>query len=543
MYRSVSGSIQKENSVEQDVDVSYWTDTTEGSTFESDKIKWWTETLLSDSTSVLNPCAGKVELDTPGETLRVDLKEENNADLHIDFRDLLDHVEEESFDAIVYDPPYSWYQAKHKYNIPLEEGEFYYYDEAIKRLFDKLLKPGGIFIQFGYTTEAMPIEFGYKYTALGIFNKLGGQNDYFGVAARKPYQHSGKTDPVHTCNQILQNDNAELINGGNISTGGNGGSPINVVYRQEHDKDYTETLTNEVGRWITNGDRVLHIYDTERRIKETTSKWTTCKYDLGEKTENGSTEADFCLKPWNIGAKFATGIFDVVILDLPYSAWQEKIKTPYEQATSGSDKTHVNTAIKRSITDLVSSNNGEVIQVSRTATTMSGNDYNYIREGVTVLQHHEKDTDRFIAVDRKDHDNLELAGLGEGDLDSEKQRKYGIPDTTDRKSRTDFKPYHHSETCIHCGNSTHHHMATYVWCPDCGAAAGEMCRREDGTLRHPTGPDHSITTDDICDERIENCNRIHDGSCNGKQKTHLKEPSDEDRKKKNKTDQATFTGF
>lgn len=92
----------------------YYSDTTEGSTFESPKLRQWTESYLEEADRVLNPCAGNARLDVDGEVLRVDVNEDADADLHIDFRNLLEHADPESFDAIVYDPPYSYNQAKRK---------------------------------------------------------------------------------------------------------------------------------------------------------------------------------------------------------------------------------------------------------------------------------------------------------------------------------------------------------------------------------------------------------------------------------------------
>jgi len=511
---------------DQNPEITYWTDTTEGSTFESDKLRWWTESKLGGVDQMLNPCAGEVALNVDGETLRVDINEDANADLHIDFRNLLEHVEENSFDAIVYDPPYTWNQAVNKYGLDIDPDGFYFYDDEIKVLFDTLLAPGGTFIQFGYSTDVMPDRLGYETTAIGIFNKLGCQNDYFGVAAQKPVGSQQPEQPFKISKRTLPNEEANKIEAGDISTGGNGGQEINTVYKKSGtDTDYKSELSILANEWTEYDDRVLHIYEEEPRIERHTDEWTTCAY-YSPDLQNGVTEetADIVETPWNIGSRFATGVFDVVILDLPYSAWQQNIRTPHEQASEGSDKTHVDTAIKRSITDIVKGKTGKVIQIGRTATTMSGDDYNYSRTGVGILQHPSKNTDRIISVDTKGHENLEVAGLGEGEVDGEYSFNRGAPNITDKRNRTDHPVSHYATFCVHCGNSFFHHPAAYLWCPDCNATEGDMCRSEDGSFNYPSGPHHSITLDDVCDARIEQFKQYHDGSCNNKDRTHLTSP-------------------
>jgi len=509
--------------------VRWWTGRTKGPTFSSAKVRWWVELFLQDAENILNPCAGPTRLDVDGDVLRVDVSEDNgDADLYIDFRELLEggYVKPASYDAIVYDPPYSAHQARKKYGIDIEDDEFYFYSEAVMELFDTLLAPGGLFIQFGYTTETMPASAGYDRLAISVFNKCGCQNDYLGVVDRKPTGTPQPTGALTLRDSILPNQGSENIDNDQITVDGNGGEVVDAVYhRSEAGSNFCNELSTVAGNWINPGDRVLHIYENEPRINVQTDEWTTCAYrspDLNTGKED--VYADVIETPWNIGARFGTGVFDVVILDLPYTAWQTNIRTPHAQASEGSDFTHTDTAIKRSITDLVNGDGGRVVQVGRTATLMSSHEYHYVRQGIGVIRHPEQDQDRIVVVDEKRHENLEVAGLGDGEVDGEYQNPNGAPGITSKNNRTNHLPSLNSNFCVHCGNSYYHHPAGYVDCPDCNAHRNSLCQSADGVIRHPTGPDHSLVARDVCDGRLEKAREWHNGRCNNKNKSYIKAP-------------------
>ena len=506
----------------------WWTGRTRGPTFASDKVRWWTEKQLEGAESILNPCAGPTRLSVDGDVLRVEVDEENgDADIYADFRNLLQdgHVEPESYDAIVYDPPYSLHQCNHKYQLSLDR--YYFHDRFVKELFDQLLKPGGTFIQFGYTSETMPIEFGYEFQSLSIFNKTGCQNDYLGVAVTKPTGEPQPVAPFSLHEEVLPNQGAEHIKNENVTVDGNAGLSITAGY---HYLSGSEDLDNKISTiadsWTTPGDRVLHIYETEPRVQQSTESWTTCAYyspDLS--VEKDELEADIVETPWNIGSRFATGVFDVVILDLPHEAWQQNIRKP-----TGSGRSHVDTIIKRSITDLVRGgdcNGGLVVQIGKTATLMSNQDYDYVRQGIDVVRHPHESQDWIVAVDKKHHKNLEIAGLGEGEVDGEYCNPHGAPKITSKHNRTHHCPSPNSHFCIHCGNSYFHHPAAYVTCTECGAAPNNMCRTNAGDFQYPSGPDYSITAADLCAARIESATEYHNGNCNSKERVQLSEPADQ----------------
>ena len=146
-------------------------------TFESDKIREWTENRLKGR--VLNACCGPTRLHHYDEVVRNDLNEEIDADHHVDARNLSDEFSAE-FDTVVFDPPFSTYQATTTYN-----GETTGYDTAMKQEIHAVLRGAGRVIQFGYTTTAMPRKLGYDKMDAAIFQTLGRQNDILGTVDQR----------------------------------------------------------------------------------------------------------------------------------------------------------------------------------------------------------------------------------------------------------------------------------------------------------------------------------------------------------------------
>jgi len=168
---------KKDGDRSEDIEMSYWTVQPNRWTFQSDKIRRWVERQLGGR--VLNACAGKTTLDHDGEVVRNDIDEQRDADLHVDVTEIADHFESGSFDTIVFDPPFSEYQANKHY-----DGKTVGKVALAKRQFDELLMVGGTVIQFGYTTTNMPIALGYERESVAVFNTLGQMNDYLASVDR-----------------------------------------------------------------------------------------------------------------------------------------------------------------------------------------------------------------------------------------------------------------------------------------------------------------------------------------------------------------------
>ena len=162
-----------------DIDLSYYTVQPNRWTFQSKKIRQWVEHRLQGR--VLNACAGKTKLTHDHAIVRNDLDESVDADCHVDVCEIADHFEPESFDTIVYDPPFSQNQASRAY-----EGRQVGDDALAKRQFDTLLAPGGRVIQFGFTTTCMPLAMDYTRKEVAVWNTLGRMNDYLSVIDEKP---------------------------------------------------------------------------------------------------------------------------------------------------------------------------------------------------------------------------------------------------------------------------------------------------------------------------------------------------------------------
>jgi hypothetical protein len=494
--------------------IQYISDTTEGSTFESPKLAAWTEQHLEDASRILNPTAGNAKLDVEGEVVRVDVCEDADADLHMDFRNLLEVVDEESMSGIVYDPPYSYNQAVSKYGLDLDRDEFYFYNRGVQDLFHQLLEPGGCIIQFGYTTKAMPAEYNYRIRDVAVFNKLGAQNDYLGVVMEKPSEEGQSTSKYRARDKAIPNNGlTEQIDKG-VSKTGNGGVPISMSYRREQ-QNKNELIEEEVLDWVSPDDNVLHLYGSSPRFDLSCGDVVECRYDcidLDDECAGGTP--DLTVAPWNIGSKFATGVFDVVILDLPYKAFQQSIRTPDANNQPGNGRTHVHSTIKQSVSPLVDGNGGKVVQIGRTATAMSGIDFEYTRVGVNVLEADNADTARILSVDEKRHENLEVAGLTDGPVDryGGYSIRFGTGDSgqavATKHDRTEGDGEDGRFFCIHCGNHFYFHPAYYIDCVECGARPEERCRSDDG----------GILRKQIHEERVAEANEKHNGNCNQKER-------------------------
>jgi len=147
-------------------------------TFKSDKIRRWVESHLEGR--VLNACAGKTELSHSAEIHRNDYNPEREADTHHDVVEIAEYFEPNTFDTVVFDPPFSAAQADSSYD-GVQVAEI---GQAMRE-FDQLLRGNGKVIMFGFTTTCMPGEMDYKREEVAIFNTLGRMNDWLGTVDRR----------------------------------------------------------------------------------------------------------------------------------------------------------------------------------------------------------------------------------------------------------------------------------------------------------------------------------------------------------------------
>lgn len=147
-------------------------------TFENPDVSEWVESRLEGR--VLNACAGNTKLDHDGEIVRNDLDETRDVDISVDVAELQYHLEHESFDTVVFDPPYTIYQSNLRY-----KGRQVGHGRRAKESFAKLLRPGGTVIELGYHGSCMPARLGFKRIERVWFNTTGRHRDTLGSVDQK----------------------------------------------------------------------------------------------------------------------------------------------------------------------------------------------------------------------------------------------------------------------------------------------------------------------------------------------------------------------
>ncbi|WP_241430187.1 hypothetical protein [Halovivax asiaticus] len=117
-------------------------------TFQYTPARRLVEKILSGR--VLNACAGKTKLHHDGEIVRNDLNPDRDADTYLDVATIAEHFGPQSFDTVVFDPPFDQKQAEEKYD-GLHASDVY---SALGQ-FNELVRPGGAVIAFGWNSWGM----------------------------------------------------------------------------------------------------------------------------------------------------------------------------------------------------------------------------------------------------------------------------------------------------------------------------------------------------------------------------------------------------
>jgi len=99
---------------------------------------------------VLNACAGKTELSHDGKVLRNDLNPEIDAETHVDVTNLRSCYPPQSFDTVVFDPPFDDLQAADKYDSLRADSVLEAFDQ-----FAEIVRPNGLVITFGWNSWGM----------------------------------------------------------------------------------------------------------------------------------------------------------------------------------------------------------------------------------------------------------------------------------------------------------------------------------------------------------------------------------------------------
>jgi len=148
-------------------------------TFGDDPVREWVESRLRGD--VVNVCAGHHHLDHDSEIVRNDIDESLDADHHVPLTELPDVVDRR-FDTVVYDPPWSDYQAGDKYDMP--PGKINQ-TAAHKDALDALCRGDGQIISVAYTAWVMPARLGYTWTDGAAFQPYGRRTAFFGSVDRR----------------------------------------------------------------------------------------------------------------------------------------------------------------------------------------------------------------------------------------------------------------------------------------------------------------------------------------------------------------------
>lgn len=160
------------------IPVEYYRVTTHKYTFKDPTVRKWVEKELEGR--VLNLFAGETELRHDRTVVTNDIEPKRPVDHSFNALNegaIHEHLgEEQQFDTVVFDPPFSVYKSNQKYS-----GNWTGEDAMLKDQLAELLKAGGKVIHFGYTTSGMGKSRGFKKKKAVIWNHPGRQKDTLSV--------------------------------------------------------------------------------------------------------------------------------------------------------------------------------------------------------------------------------------------------------------------------------------------------------------------------------------------------------------------------
>lgn len=141
-------------------------------TFETPQVRAVVEAYCAPGDRVLNACAGKTRLDHDGHIHRNDVDERRPADTHHDVRNLDHKLAGESFDIVVFDPPWDSEQATEHYGgHRVGRGPSGGIWEARKAL-AALTAPGGLVLSLGFDTAGLRNLDGFERVAMHAFQRV-----------------------------------------------------------------------------------------------------------------------------------------------------------------------------------------------------------------------------------------------------------------------------------------------------------------------------------------------------------------------------------
>lgn len=152
-------------------------------TFEYQRAREFVEERLDGR--VLNACAGKTKLDHDREIVRNDLNPDRDADYHIDVASIATRFDSQSFDTVVFDPPFDQAQAEEHYESMHDRQR-----GPSRRKLAGLVQPGGVFVECGWNMHS-PGEFdGWRREEVHIFRRGPSYQPVFLTADRRESRQS-----------------------------------------------------------------------------------------------------------------------------------------------------------------------------------------------------------------------------------------------------------------------------------------------------------------------------------------------------------------
>lgn len=116
---------------------------------------------------VLNACAGKTPLRHNDEVVRNDMNPEMDADYHVDVIAIDETFQPDSFETVVFDPPYDQAQADEHYESMHDRQR-----GPARRKLAELVAPGGVFVELGWNDHSPALAFdGWQREALHYYRR------------------------------------------------------------------------------------------------------------------------------------------------------------------------------------------------------------------------------------------------------------------------------------------------------------------------------------------------------------------------------------
>lgn len=147
-------------------------------TFQDEEPRKFAQKSIEGKT--LNPFAGQTQLKHDGQIIRNDLAPDIDAEYNLDALKFVQQFDDESIDSVIHDPPWSAYQSETKYDLAHPENL-----TELKEEYHRVLKPGGVVVQFGYSSSCMPARLEYEREAVELYAPHGLRKDFIGVRDRK----------------------------------------------------------------------------------------------------------------------------------------------------------------------------------------------------------------------------------------------------------------------------------------------------------------------------------------------------------------------